>query len=146
MLREQSPSATSVDASSALCCVSLRGCAALLDVASASMSFTAEHRAHVADLAARCARDARSPASFPFEDTHDVIQRCSMHATSWWRAWTTDAEVAAALRLLKESVSFVASNGDPRDARSLSRILSEITTDDERVKAARTVSKRVHSA
>ena len=147
MLREQSPSVTSVDASSALCCVSLRGCAALLDVASASMSFTAEHRAHVADLAARCARDARSPASFPVrEDTHDVIQRCSMHATSWWRAWTTDAEVAAALRLLKENVSFVASNGDPRDARSLSRILSEITTDDERVKAARAVSKRVHSA
>lgn len=147
MLRERSPSVTAVDASSALCRVSLRGCAALLDVASASMSFTAEHRAHVADLAARCARDACSPASFPVrEDTHDVIRRCAMHATSWWRAWTTDAEVAAALRLLKECVSFVASNGDARDTRSLSRILSEVTTDDERVKAARAVSKRVHSA
>ena len=64
MLRERSPSVTAVDASSALCRVSLRGCAALLDVASASMSFTAEHRAHVADLAALVTL-AHPPAS-PF--------------------------------------------------------------------------------
>ena len=74
-----------VDASAlGACRARVAACASLLDVASSSMAFEAEHRAHVVAVAARCVRDASSPANVVFEDGVEGAGRARAHGR--WRA------------------------------------------------------------
>ena len=133
-----------VDASAlGACRARVAACASLLDVASSSMAFEAEHRAHVVAVAARCVRDASSPANVVFEDgVEGAVARCAKRAAEWWRAWTSDAEATLALRLLRECARFaVAAGGD-----APGELFARITTEEERVRAARAVATRANSA
>lgn len=128
------------------CHVTLPGCAALLAAAQTSVAFERKHVSHVSVLAARRVKYALAPDN-PHPDLDAsaacAVERCASHASAAWRVWTSDAEVADGLSLLKECVAFAAATGDAYQVRKL---VDVVTKEDERTYAAKALVKRAHSA
>ena len=115
------------------------GVASLLDVV-VVVAFEAEHRAHVVAVAARCVRDASSPANVVFEDGVEGRGAVRARAAGVSRVDVrrSDARASPPAR-----VRAVRRRGG-RDAPG--ELFARITTEEERVRAARAVATRANSA
>ncbi|MDA9098375.1 hypothetical protein N9L76_05500 [bacterium] len=128
------------------CHVTLPGCAALLNLTQISKAFDKKHISHLVMIASlrvkhAMARDNSHPDLDA--DAARAVKRCASYASTVWRAWTSDAEVADGLSLLKECVTFAAATGDARQVREL---VDVVTKEDERVYAAKSLVKRAYIA
>lgn len=152
-----------------LCRMRLRGCAKLLDIASRTSYFAAEHmpwwtcgtwlkhRMHIMDVAVRCLKDLSSASNHFFEDdVESAVRDCATHAMTSWRAWRASswmknlasddensyAEVPRALELLRECMTVTSAHGD---LDKVHKLIVQVTAEDERVKASMAVAKRTNA-
>ena len=128
------------------CHATLPGCAAILAAAQTSATFQSKHVSHVVDIVARRVRYAMA-----FDNPHPdldaeaarAVERCASRASASRRAWTSEAEVADGLSLLKECLAFAAATGD---AHQVSELLAVTTSEEECLSSARALIKRAYSA
>ena len=131
---------------SSSCHATLPGCAALLAAAQTSATFQSKHVSHVVGIVARRVRHAMA-----FDNPHPdlgveaarSVERCASRASASRRAWTSEAEVADELSLLKACVAFAASTGD---AHQVSELLAVATSEEERLSSARSLMTRAYGA
>ena len=125
--------------------VTLPGCAALLAAARISVAFEGHHMTRVVDIVARRVKYALSrenPHPDLDADAARAIERCASHASALWRGWTSYAEVADGLSLLRECVAFAAAAGDAHQVQDLIKVALK---EDECVDAAKALVRRAYS-